>query len=486
MAMPILSNNTLADSNYQPKVKLVCPNPEIANYPEKVLQFGTGVLLRGLCDYFIDKANQKGIFKGRVVLVKSTSKGDSNAFELQDNLYTHCVKGIEEGKEVEEYLVNSSISRTLVANSEWDQILACAQNPEMQIVISNTTEVGIQYLANDTLFGQAPKSFPAKLLAFLHARYEHFKGAESAGMVIIPTELIINNGDVLKGILLQLAEEHQLDSQFIKWLIHSNRFCNSLVDRIVPGKPDAETIEKIQHELGYQDSLLIVSEVYRLWAIQGDDHVRKVLSFASADPGVIIQEDIEIYRELKLRLLNGTHTLMCGMAYLLGFRLVKDVMANSYFSKLIMNLMLSELAFAIPYKMDFKVADRFGRSVLDRFKNPFINHKLIDITVQYSTKMRMRNVPLLINYYKEFGKAPELFSMGFAAYLQFMHGVKEENGQYFGECNGEFYPIQCDLAGYFFEAWKDFDLHAVLADEKIWGSDLTQLPGFEEAVAKYV
>lgn len=129
MAMPILNNHTLGESNLQPKVQLVRPNPEIKNYPEKVLQFGTGVLLRGLCDYFIDKANQKGVFKGRVVLVKSTSKGDSNAFEQQDNLYTHCVKGIEEGKEVEEYLVNSSISRTLVANTEWDQILACAQKP---------------------------------------------------------------------------------------------------------------------------------------------------------------------------------------------------------------------------------------------------------------------------------------------------------------------------------------------------------------------
>jgi tagaturonate reductase len=202
MAMPILSNQSLSDSNFKPKVKLVCPNPEINHYPEKVLQFGTGVLLRGLCDYFIDKANQKAIFKGRVVLVKSTSKGDSNAFEQQDNLYTHCVKGIEEGKEVEEYLVNSSISRTLVANTEWDQILACAQNPDMQIVISNTTEVGIQYLANDVLFGQTPKSFPAKLLAFLHARYEHFKGAESAGMVIIPTELIINNGVVLAFLIV--------------------------------------------------------------------------------------------------------------------------------------------------------------------------------------------------------------------------------------------------------------------------------------------
>jgi tagaturonate reductase len=231
---------------------------------------------------------------------------------------------------------------------------------------------------------------------------------------------------------------------------------------------------------------LIISEVYSLWAIQGGSRVREILSFAKVDTGVVIAEDIEIYRELKLRLLNGTHTLMCGMSYLLGFRLVKDVMANGYLSKLVMNLMLSELALAIPYKMDFKVADRFGRAVLDRFRNPFINHKLIDITVQYTTKMRMRNVPLLVNYYKEFGKAPELFAMGFAAYLQFMHAVKEENGKYFGDSNGELYPINCDYAGYFYEAWKDLDLKKILADTSLWGADLSALPGFEQAVQKYL
>ena len=285
---------------------------------------------------------------------------------------------------------------------------------------------------------------------------------------------------------LKLAADQQLPADFITWLATENDFCNSLVDRIVPGAPDTETAASICAEVGYEDKNIIVSEVYRLWAIQGGSRVKEVLSFAKADAGVVIAEDIEIYRELKLRLLNGTHSLMCGMSYLLGFRLVKDAMANNYLSKLVMNLMLSELALAIPYKMDFKVADRFGRAVLDRFKNPFINHKLIDITVQYTTKMRMRNIPLLVNYYKEFGKAPELFAMGFAAYLQFMHAVKEENGKYFGDSNGELYPINCDHAGYFYEAWKDFNLNQVLADKSLWGEDLSALPGFEAAVQKYI
>ena len=483
--MPILSKQNLA-AGFTSTIPVQLPKQEVFSYPEKVLQFGTGVLLRGLCDYYIDKANRKGIFKGRVVLVKSTDRPGADAFTEQDGLFTHCIKGIDNGKAIEETVVNASISRTLTAATEWNAILELAQSADMQVIISNTTEVGIQYVANDPISGGSPKSFPAKLLAFLVARFDHFKGSAESGMVIVPTELIINNGDALKDIVLKLAADHQLPAAFITWLNTHNHFCNSLVDRIVPGAPDAQTNAAICADLGYTDKNLIISEVYSLWAIQGGSRVKDVLSFAKADAGVVIAEDIEIYRELKLRLLNGTHTLMCGMSYLLGFRLVKDVMANGYLSKLVMNLMLSELALAIPYKMDFKVADRFGRSVLDRFRNPFINHKLIDITVQYTTKMRMRNVPLLVNYYKEFGKAPELFAMGFAAYLQFMHAVKEENGKYFGDSNGELYPINCDYAGYFYEAWKDFDLKKILADTSLWGADLSALPGFEQAVQKYV
>ena len=484
--MPILNKSLIHSGDINTKTPIALPKAEVFDYPEKILQFGTGVLLRGLCDYFVDKANRSGQFKGRIVVVKSTSKGDADAFETQDGLFTHGIKGIDEGKEVEEYIINSSISRTLTASKEWDSIMACATNPDMQIIFSNTTEVGIQYVANDSITAACPSSYPAKLLAFLHARWQHFDGSNTAGMVIIPTELIINNGDVLKGIVLRLAADNSLPASFVSWLTESNHFCNSLVDRIVPGSPDSATSTAILGQLGYEDSLIIISEVYSLWAIQGGAEVKKILGFASADKGVVIAEDIEIYRELKLRLLNGTHTFMCGLSYLLGFRLVKEVMANSYLSKLIMNLMLSELALAIPYKMDFKVADRFGRAVLDRFRNPFIQHKLIDITVQYTTKMRMRNVPLLLNYYQIFGKAPELFCMGFAAYLQFMHSVKEENGKYFGDSNGELYPIQCDYAAYFHEAWKEFNLTKVLADATLWGEDLSALPGFEAAVTKYL
>ncbi len=461
-------------------------NKKLLNNPEKILQFGTGVLLRGLCDYFVDKANRNNIFNGRIVIVKSTTRGGTADFDDQDCLYTHTIRGIKDGKEVNEDIINSSISRVITPSQDYSSYLECAKNPEMRIVISNTTEVGIQYKEGDNLLDACPDSFPAKLTAFLYTRWKHFNGSKDSGMVIVPTELILNNGSFLKEIVLKIANEHKLEDSFINWLNTENHFCDSLVDRIVPGKPNDEDLKILTDQLGYDDNLLIQSEPYALWAIQGNKKVKEILSFASIDEGVVIQEDIEIHRELKLRLLNGTHTLTCGLAYLLGFRLVKDMMANSYFSKLVMNLMLSELAPSIPYKVDSKTSDRFGRMVLDRFKNPFINHKLIDITVQYSAKMKMRNIPLLLQYYKVFNSAPELFCMGFAAYLNFMHGVKIENGQVYGESNGEFYPIRCDKAEFFLNEYKDFNLERILSNEELWGTDLTKLPGFSEKVTKYL
>ncbi len=482
-----LNKSHLASNSVNLGKQLDIPNSTVFDLPEKVLQFGTGVLLRGLCDYFIDKANKQGIFNGRVVVVKSTDKGGADDFNDQDGLFTHAVKGIENGEAIEEYILNASISRTLSARSQWHEILHCAKNPEMQIILSNTTEVGITLLEGDKITNNPPTSFPVKLLAFLYERWKEFKGSAESGMVIIPTELIVGNGDILKDIVFKQAQNNALEPEFIEWLSKHNQFCNSLVDRIVPGKPDKEVVAELQKKFGYEDNLMVLSEVYRLWAIQGDEHVRKILSFAKVDSGVVIERDIEIYRELKLRMLNGTHSLQCGMAYLLGFRTVKDVMANSYLSRIITNLMLGEVSLAIPYKIDAKIRDRFGRMVLDRFRNPFLNHKLLDITVQYTAKMKMRNIPILVQYYKEFGKAPELFAMGFAAYLQFMHGEKEVNGIYYGESNGEYYPINCNFAPYFYEAWQDgFDLEKILSNISLWGEDLTKLDGFTEAVRKYL
>ncbi|HYF31602.1 MAG TPA: tagaturonate reductase [Chitinophagaceae bacterium] len=477
-----LSRYTL--KNIQSAV-VVIPPDELFELPEKVLQFGTGVLLRGLPDYFIDKANRLGIFNGRIVVVKSTDHGDTTAFDKQDGLYTLCVRGLQNGTKAEENIINSSISRVLSAKDEWDQILECAHDPNMQVIISNTTEVGIQ-LVNDDVRRHPPVSFPGKLLSFLYERYQAFNGSPQSGMVIIPTELIPDNGRKLESIVLELAHLNGLPDAFIEWLEEANHFCSSLVDRIVPGKPSQQDREMLERELGYHDQLLTTAEVYRLWAIEGDEYVKQVLSFCQADEGVIIEPDIDIYRELKLRLLNGTHTLSCGLAFVAGFDTVKQAMDDKQLSSFVQSLMLHELAPVIPYAIEPSVARAFGASVLDRFRNPHIRHQWINITVQYSSKMRMRNLPMLLQHYRTAVNPPELFCIGFAAWLLFMKGVKQEGNKYFGQLNGAYYPIEDDKAADFYHKWNNFNVpqlvEEVLGDTGFWGTDLNALPGFAGAV----
>ncbi|MGE6220469.1 tagaturonate reductase [Nubsella zeaxanthinifaciens] len=458
---------------------VVVPNSEIFLLPEKVLQFGTGVLLRGLPDYFIDKANRQGVFNGRVVVVKSTGANTAE-FDQQDSLYTLCVRGIENGVAVNENIISSAISRVVAAEKDWQSILDVAASNDLQVVVSNTTEVGIQYV-EEPIQAHPPVSFPGKLLAVLYQRYQAFKGDASKGLVIIATELIPDNGTKLAQIVSKLAQHNQLDAGFISWLEEANTFCNSLVDRIVPGKPDEATVNALKHELGYQDTLLSMTEPYRLWAIEGGKKVADVLSFAKVDEGVVIAEDIEIYRELKVRLLNGTHTLSSGIAFLLGIDTVKNAMSNELMSSYIETLMATEIGPAIPYEVNKEQADAFANTVKDRFANPTIEHFWTSIAFQYTMKMKIRIVPLLTNYYKIFNQVPAHIALGFAAYLAFSRPQRKENDLYFGLDNGASYRLNDDSAPYLFEkysAFKDDFVEEVLADKNIWGVDLTQLTGF--------
>jgi len=468
------------------------PTEGIFQLPEKVLQFGTGVLLRGLPDYFIDKANKQNLFNGRIVIVKSTDNGDTSAFEEQDGLYIHCVRGTKNQQIIEEYIINASVSRVLSARSQWNEVLKCAANPDLEIIISNTTEVGIILVEEDGLKTDPPVSFPAKLLAFLYERYKVFNGDVSKGMVIVPTELITDNGSKLQSIVIELAHRNKFDYAFIDWIENANCFCNSLVDRIVPGKlslPDQKTIET---KLGYKDELMIVSEIYRLWAIESSHpKVKKALSFAGADERVIISPDISKYRELKIRLLNGTHTFTCGLAHLAGFETVKEAIENKMIGRYVHGLMINEIAPCIISK-ELSVSEvyEFANTVMDRFRNPFLDHKWINISLQYTHKMKTRNIPLLLKYYQQGLNAQGYMQLGFAAYILFMKCELGESGKYYGEVNGEVYELQDNQAAYYNDVWKSNSLEEivqnVLSNENLWGADLTLLPGFAVTVEVYL
>lgn len=465
------------------------PGEHVLELSEKVLQFGTGVLLRGLPDYLIDHANRQGLFNGRLVMVKSTDSGGTSGFEHQNNLYTVCIRGLENGEIVEENVICSAISRVLSAKSQWQEVLDCAKNPDLQIVISNTTEVGIE-LVEESIHQTPPNSFPAKLLAFLYARYQAFAGHPNKGLVIVPTELIPNNGDELQGILLELAHLNNLEPEFIDWLENSNHCCNSLVDRIVPGTPPPTMQQELEAQLGYQDELKIMSEPYYLWAIQGNERIKSILCFHQANPGIYIEPNIDRFRELKLRMLNGTHTLSCSLAFLAGFKTVKEGMKDAVLSAFVEHLMLSEIAQGIPYPMPMDDIQRFGNQVLDRFRNPYLDHKWLSITLQYSSKMNMRNVPTLLHFVKTQETIPRHMALGFAAYLLFMKAEKVENEVYFGAAHGDFYQIQDPQAAYFYNLWRENSpeqlVPNVLANQSLWGEDLSKLTGFSEQVTAFL
>jgi len=395
---------------------------------EKVIQFGTGVLLRGLPDYFIHRANQQNIFNGSVVVIKSTSTGGVDEFTDQDALFTHCVRGVYNGKNIDECFINSSISRVIIAKAAWNQILDLAKSVDIEIIISNTTEAGLILDLKDTISNEAPNSFPGKLLALLFERWKHFNGDINKGWVILPTELIPDNGILLKSLVNQLASILDLPAEFITWMNRANDFCNTLVDRIVPGKVSEGEMQKFQTQLGYTDNLLITSEPFALWAIESNNpSTIEKLSFAKIDDRIVIAASIVKFRELKLRLLNGTHTFTCAMAILSGFETVIEAMRDPSFNQCIQSLIHEELAPCVVNDAITKdESTQFSNKVLERFSNPYIEHKWISISLNFEEKMKMRNSYLMETYAQNHIEPAKYMSMGFAAFCVYMEQAHQK------------------------------------------------------------
>jgi tagaturonate reductase len=438
-------------SSIEAKENLFLPGIDQFNYPEKVLQFGTGVLLRGLPDQYIQAANNSGVFKGRIAVVKSTDTGGVDDFHDQDCLYTVCYKGISDGRLIEEYHVNAAVSRVLQAINDWEEILALANSPTLEIITSNTTEVGMIY-KEEKIHEGIPGTFPGRLLKILHSRFVHFQGRHDKGLVIIPAELIDHNADVLRDVLIQLSAFNQLEPSFLEWLTTANHFCNTLVDRIVPGKLGVTDQEKAELELGYRDKLMIMAEPFGLWAIESNDnHVKEVLSFCLEGSGCLVVPSIEKFKELKLRLLNASHTFSCGVALLSGIEFVRDAMGDPLVSGYIRKLALEEIAKAIiSDRITAQEASAFALQVLDRFSNPHLSHQWKNISAQFALKIKVRCVPLITQYVRQYGSLPQGMLIGLAAFLCY--------------------------------SGLDVDGENTLADTQLWGADLGALPGLKSKV----
>ncbi|MEP6835095.1 MAG: tagaturonate reductase [Gemmatimonas sp.] len=475
---PKLSRALLSDPSWQPPSALVRPRADMLQLPERAVQFGTGVFLRGFVEYFLDAANEQRFFNGRVVLVGSTDSGRDRAFTTQDGLFT--LQSVSADDDAGELRVVSSVSRALSASSGWHDVLATARQLEISVVFSNTTEAGFALDAADISVAAIPKSFPAKLTRFLYERARAFGFDRKRGLVVVPCELLENNGDVLKGLVHAVCDRWQLEPEFRVWLNESVPFCNTLVDRIVPGAPPAPEREKLEQKLGYSDDLMTVTETYRLFVIEGDATVRARLPFADGDRGIVFANNIRAYRERKLRLLNGTHTGLAALGLLAGVSTVDAVMRDDMLSVFARELLLAAIAPVVEAPEAFA----FGEDVLRRFANPHVYHRLTDIANQGTLKLRVRLLPIVQRYVVASRPIPRALVVAMAAQLVLLHPQMEQ----LLVSNGAVRPTD-DLGVLVRKHWEVAPtavagITRILSDSSIWNEDLTYVPTLMELVAE--
>jgi tagaturonate reductase len=457
--------------------------------PEKVLQFGEGNFLRAFVDWQIDIANEKAGFNGNAVIVQPLEQGMADMLNEQRGLYTTVLRGVQGGKIVQEFRPVTSVSRCINPYSRYDEYMKCAENPDVRFVISNTTEAGIAYNAGDRLSDKPQRSFPGKVAAFLYRRFEHFKGDTSKALVFIPCELIDKNGAKLREIVTRHAQEWKLGGAFLSWL-DSCDFCNSLVDRIVPGYPKEEAAALCER-LGYEDKLLVSAEIFHLWVIESKTNHSGELPFAKAGLNVIWTEDMSFYRTRKVRILNGAHTSSVLAAFLYGLDTVEQCVKDPLISKMMRKAIFGEI---IPSMSgDGAELERYANDVLERFANPYIRHELLSISLNSVSKFKTRVLPSITGYLAGTGKLPPVLVFSLAALIAFYNGGNARGRILTGNKGGKPYSIEDDeeivkrfaaLYAEGGEAARAKDIaRAVLSSADWWGEDLNRYAGLTEAVA---
>ena len=454
--------------------------------PEKVMQFGEGNFLRAFVDDFIDIANEKAGFNGKVVLVQPIAQGLTDLINKQEGLYTLYLRGSEKGVKVDDKRVISAVSRCVNPYGEWDKVLDLARSDDLEIIVSNTTEAGIVH-DNESAFDQAPPvSFPAKLTRVLYERFT----AGKPGIVMLSCELIDNNGKELLRCVNQYIDDWKLSEDFRRWVNEENVFCSTLVDRIVPGRiRDPKEVEALAVANGYDDPLTDVGEVFGIWVIEGPEGLEDRLPFKKAGVPVIVVPDVTPYKKRKVRILNGAHTGFVLGAYLAGFDIVRDCMHDETVLGFMNKMLYDEVIPTLP--LDKKDLTDFAQAVQDRFNNPFVNHELMSISLNSTSKWRARNMPTFLDYVKEKGKLPPCLAASFAAYVAFYSSDPQERGEKGLVCRrpkGNEYTVSDDrpVLEFYWAHRNDTPeelVHAVMTNTEMWGQDLTEVPGFEaEAV----
>jgi tagaturonate reductase len=477
--MDQLSYKTLEKLGYKGYLKKTAP--------EKVLQFGEGNFLRAFVDYWFDCSNEKANWNGKVVLVQPISQGLTDIINKQDGLYTLYLRGSEKGHKVDDKRIISSVSRCLNPFRDFDKMIEVACSDDLEFMASNTTEAGIVFDPACKFDDRPQSSFPGKLTRLLYARYK----AGKKGIVFLSCELIDNNGKELQKCVNQYIDLWKLEAGFKKWINEENLFCSTLVDRIVPGRiRDAKEVAELEKANGYHDELMDVGECFGVWIIEGPKDLEDKLPFKKAGLNVHVVDDVAPYKKRKVRILNGAHTGFVLGSYLAGQEIVRDCMHDKTIHEFMNKMLYEEIIPVLP--LDKKDLQDFAAAVTDRFDNPFVDHQLMSISLNSTSKWRARNMPSFKEYIAEKHALPTCLTMSLAAYIAFYSNEiqrREADGLICKRAKGNEYKVQDDawVLDFYFAHKSDAPaalVHAVLTNEKMWGEDLSKIKGLEAQVVK--
>lgn len=461
--------------------------------PVTVVQFGEGNFLRAFVDYMIDLANEKGLFNGNVVLVKPIEFGTLDRYKAQDCQYTVQLRGRVNGSEYVETRQITSVSDIVSPFDDYEEYIALAKLDTVRFVVSNTTEAGIVFNEKDVFEEKLNITFPGKLTQFLLTRYEHFNGAMDKGLVMLPVELIDDNGIELKRCVKKYIKLWNLSEGFLKWIDEACIFTSTLVDRIVTGYPFDE-VEGIWESLGYKDEILVTAEPFALWVIESEKDISKEFPVDKAldgkeGMGVIFTDNQKPYKQRKVRILNGAHTSFVLASYLKGNDFVNQSMKDDVMRKFMMKTIHEEVipTLTLPEK-DLK---DFADAVVDRFNNPFIKHALLAISLNSVSKWKARCMPSFLGYIEKYGKLPEHLTFSIASLMAFYTGTEIRDGALIGHRNNQEYLVKddADVLEFFKEnsskETAEF-VQATLSNTGFFGQDLTQIAGLTEKVTEYL
>ena len=451
----------------------------IATKPTKILQFGEGNFLRGFADWIIQELNNQTSFHAGIKIIQPLPNGLGNKLNSQNGLFHVLLNDYSNGNQKSKIQLIDVVSEVINPYERFDDFIKEGENPELQFIISNTTEAGIVFDSSDTLEMKPAHSFPGKLLQLLYHRYQTLPDSEP--IILLPCELIDQNGQKLRMVLTEIIHHWHLGKYFENWITEKVVFCDTLVDRIVPGYPN-DKVNNIWGKIGFKDVMIVKGEFFHLWAIDSPIDLSTKLPVSETHLNVVFTHDLESFRTRKVRILNGLHSAMVPIAYLLGLRTVKEAMEHELMSHFLEGMLFEEVLKTLNGNGNELLS--YANQVLDRFRNPSIRHELLAISLNSFSKYRTRVLPTILELYENNPESANHLLLSLAALIRFYQGSM--NGQSIPINDSPYILTKMEKLWYFKPPDYIDITHAVLADNKLWGQDLTMIKGLTDKVSHFL